>query len=182
MKPLLYATGNADKFRQAQHVCKPAGIILLQDSLEVPEIQGEDAQAIARDKAEKAFAKFQKPLLISDDSWSVHGLKGFPGPYMKSVGGWFGLEDWLNLTSNLEDKRVTVNQIVIYQDATIQQLFSREVKGLLLVTARGNSINPFDQIVSFDNGKNSVAELHAQDISAISHLPSVWQDFAAWYA
>lgn len=182
MKPLLYATGNTDKFRQAQYVCQPAGIVLAQDRLEVPEIQGEDAQVIASDKAEKAYAKFQQPLLISDDSWHIHGLKGFPGPYMKSVCGWFSLDDWLNLTSTLDDRRVTLRQIVVYQDANEQRLFSCEVEGILLTTARGESTSPFDQIVSFDNGAHTVAELHSQGISAIGHLPSVWHDFAGWYA
>jgi XTP/dITP diphosphohydrolase len=182
MQPLLYATGNVDKFRQARHVCQPAGIQLIQDSLEVPEIQGEDVELIARDKAHKAYAKFQKPVLISDDSWAIHGLNGFPGPYMKSVSTWFTLQDWLNLTSSLNDRQVTLCQIVVFQDSTQQKLFSCEVSGLLLTEARGKSSNPYDSIISFDNGANSVAEMHSLDKSAIGHLPSVWHGFIEWHS
>lgn len=182
MQPLLYATGNSDKFRQAQNVCDQAGITLVQDGLEVPEIQGEDPEVIARDKAEKAYAKFQKPVLISDDSWLIHGLKGFPGPYMKSVSSWFTLEDWLNLTQHLSDRQVTLRQMVVYQEKNdTQTLFSCDVTGLLLTGARGESSNPYLRIVSFDDGAHSMAELHAQNVSAIAHLPSVWHDFAKWY-
>lgn len=182
MQSLLYATGNVDKFRQAKHVCQPAGIQLIQDSLEVPEIQGEDAELIARDKAQKAYDKFRKPIVISDDSWAIHGLNGFPGPYMKSVGTWFTLQDWLNLTHDLSDRRVTLRQMVVYQTENEQRVFSCEVSGQLLSDARGESSNPYDSIVSFDNGANSVAEIHALDKSATGHLPSVWHHFAEWYS
>lgn len=182
MRPLLYATGNTDKFRQAQLVCSQAGIELIQDSLEVPEIQGEDPEVIARDKAQKAFAKFQKPVIVSDDSWQVHGLRGFPGPYMKSVSKWFSVDDWLNLTRPLTNKQASVRQIVVYQDQAGQQLFSLELPAVLIDEARGSSHNAFDCITSFDNGAHTVAEVNSQGRSALGHLPSVWHDFAEWYS
>jgi inosine/xanthosine triphosphate pyrophosphatase family protein len=148
----------------------------------VPEIQGEDSELIARDKANKAFAKFQKPVVISDDSWSVPGLNGFPGAYMKSVNDWFTVDDWLNLTRPLTDRRIMLTQIVVYQDADGQQLFSCDIKGILLPEARGKSPYPHSEITSFDGGQTSNAEHHERGQSSASHLPNVWHDFAEWYS
>lgn len=182
MNNVLYATGNDVKFRQANDVCKSFNLTLVQDKLDVPEIQGEDSEIITRDKAEKAYAMFKKPVVISDDSWSIPGLNGFPGAYMKSVNEWFTVDDWLNLTRTLTDKRVVLRQIVIYQDADGQKLFSCDIEGVLLSEPRGKSIYPHSYIVSFDGGKTSNAEHHERNTSSVSHLPNVWHDFAEWYS
>jgi non-canonical purine NTP pyrophosphatase (RdgB/HAM1 family) len=183
MSEVLYASGNKVKFRQAQEVCKTFGITLIQDSLNVPEIQGEIAEPIARDKAEKAFAKFQRPVIISDDSWIIPGLNGFPGAYMKSVNDWFTVGDWLHLTRPLKDRRIILRQIVVYQDENGQHLFSCNIEGIILLEARGDSADrPSSAITSFDNGKHSNAEFEERSESPTANLPSVWHDFAEWYS
>lgn len=85
MKELLYVTGNTEKVGVANSFCAPHQIKLIQLQLDIDEIQGEDSEIISLDKARKAFAEIGKPLVISDDSWSITGLNGFPGPYMKSI-------------------------------------------------------------------------------------------------
>jgi XTP/dITP diphosphohydrolase len=183
MKELTYITGNAVKFRQAVMTCEPLGITLVQQSgLDIPEIQAESGEVIACDKAAKAFATLQKPLVVSDDSWTIPGLKGFPGPYMKYVNDWFTIDDWLNLTRNLTDRRIILQQIVVYHDANGQQVFSEDIAGILLTEPRGNSPYPHSAITSFDDGEHSNAEYHEKGESAAAHHPNPWHKFAAWYS
>lgn len=80
MKPLLFATGNNVKFRMATETCKRYGLELQQISLDLPEIQAHDGETVARDKALRVFEELQKPIIVSDDSWLIPGLKNFPGP------------------------------------------------------------------------------------------------------
>jgi XTP/dITP diphosphohydrolase len=180
MKPILYATGNAIKFQLAQHVCSTYNIQLEQIALDVPEIQSEQGEPVARDKAEKAFAKFGKPVVVSDDSWMIPGLKNFPGPYMKSMNDWFTPDDWLRLTSVLEDRRVILRQIVVYQDSDVQKLFFTDIEGEMLREARGKSPFAHATITSFD-GKQSNAEYHERGENAAQNRPTSWHDFAEWY-
>ena len=182
MYEILYATGNNIKFHQGQLVCKRYNIHLLQNELDVPEIQSEDGVLIARDKAEKAFAKLQKPVIISDDSWSIPALKGFPGAYMKSMNHWLSVEDWLRLTQPLEDRRIILRQIVVFQDTDVQKVFSCNIEGVLLTEPSGKSIFPHAHIVSFDGGKHSTAEFHERNESAAQHHRSVWDDVGEWYS
>jgi non-canonical purine NTP pyrophosphatase (RdgB/HAM1 family) len=182
MSRVLYATGNADKFRQAQHTCSEAGgITFIQKRLEVPELQSEDAADIARDKATKAFEIFQEPVVVSDDSWSIPGLNGFPGPYMKYMNDWLGINDWLNLTVPLADRRIVLRQYVAYRDKSAEKIFYCDIEGTLLTESRGKSKYPHTTLVSFDGGKLTNAEYHEQGRSATAHLPNVWHQFAAWY-
>lgn len=85
MKPILFVTSNPVKFKTAQNICSKAGLTLTNLSMDIPEIQAESGEIVARDKALRVYEELKQPILISDDSWMIPGLKGFPGPYMKSV-------------------------------------------------------------------------------------------------
>jgi len=180
MKPILYATGNAIKFHLAQHVCKDFGIELEKTTLDIPEIQSEQGEPVARDKAEKAFAILGEPVVISDDSWMIPALKNFPGPYMKSMNDWFTSEDWLRLTSTLDDRRIILRQIVAYQDGGGQKLFYTDIEGVMLREARGKSPFAHATITSFD-GQQSNAEYHERGENAAQNRPTAWHDFGEWY-
>ena len=81
MKHIHFVTGNQNKFDTAQRILRESGTVLTQHELDIDEIQSEQAEEIALDKAQKAYYALQKPLFISADSWSIVGLRGFPGPY-----------------------------------------------------------------------------------------------------
>jgi XTP/dITP diphosphohydrolase len=181
--PLLYATGNPTKFRTAVKICETYGVALEQASLEIPEIQDDDGEIIARDKALRIFEQLQKPVVITDDSWLIPGLKGFPGPYMKYVNHTFTAEDWLRLTLPLTDRRIILRQAVVYQDKGQQQLFRLDVEALLLKDIRGICEFPHASLVSFDGGKTSAAEHISQARSALgdSEHQTSWHDFCEWY-
>jgi inosine/xanthosine triphosphate pyrophosphatase family protein len=181
MRELLYVTGNAVKFLQAQTVCEPLGITLRQTGLKIHEIQAENGEPVACDKASKAFADLQKPLVISDDSWNIPGLKGFPGPYMSSINKWFTPRDWLRLTNDLADRTIILHQIVVYQDDKVQKVFAVDMPGILLHEARGKSPYAHSTITSLDGGKHSDAEYHERNESATPTHRTAWHEFADWY-
>lgn len=181
MRDIIYATGNKAKYQQAIQVCQPAGVVLIQEGLNVPELQSDDATVIARDKAAKAFDRFQQPVVVTDDSWIIPGLGGFPGPYMKYVNDWFTVDDWLNLTRPLTDRRIILRQVIAYSDGQQEKVFECDLEGILLTEARGESAYPHTHIISFDGGKQTNAEYHARHESATAHLRNVWHEFVDWY-
>lgn len=170
------------KFRQAETTCAEFSILLKQAALDVPEIQADRGEDIARDKARQAFEKCAQPVVVSDDSWIIPGLNGFPGPYMKYMNDWLKADDWLNLTRTLADRRVILRQCVAYYDATGPKIFNCDLEGVLLRQPRGTpEPYPHSTLVSFDGGKTSTAEHHQRDLSSTAHMPNVWHDFADWY-
>jgi len=181
MKELVYVTGNQIKFIHALAICDKTDLKLTQTELDIQEIQAETGEPIARDKAEKAFKTLNAPLVVSDESFMIPGLKGFPGPYMKYLNDWFTANDWLRLTSSLTDRRVIKRQIVVYQDAHTQKLFASDTPALLLAEARGKSPYTYSTIISYDGGKTSGAEHHEQGKSATENIHGPWHEFATWY-
>ena len=184
MAPLIFATGNNLKFITALHTCQKHGIELAQRKADIPEIQSEDPEVVALNKAAGAYELFKSPVVITDDSWAMSGLRGFPSVYMHSINAWFTPEDFLRLTLPLEDRRVTLTQYLVYADGKQQKVFSRHIPGTLLKEIRGTSEFPNHTITSLegDNGL-SIAEVTANPNHDHSTRRSaeIWHDFLAWY-
>lgn len=179
-KSVDFITTNDNKFQTAQAVCKQFGITLRRKQLDIEEIQAEDGLIIAKRKAEDAFRQHPHPLVITDDSWSIPGLRGFPGPYMKSMNGWLTTADYLRLILPLTDRRIILRQIVVYQDSGQQRVFVDDIEGILLTKARGSSPYTHFAITSFDGGKHSAAEINMSGHSAIVQHHTAWHDFSEW--
>jgi non-canonical purine NTP pyrophosphatase (RdgB/HAM1 family) len=181
MKSLVFVTGNAHKFDNGSRICNQHGIELHQKELDITEIQDNDGELVARDKAQKVYNLLQEPLIITDDSWIVPGLGGFPGVYMHAVNEWFTSEDWLRLTKDLEDRRIIMRQFLVYQDKDGQRVFVGDVLGTLLKQIQGASNHPNLSIIAFDNSGFSVAEQRARGESLTGANATVWHEFAPWY-
>jgi XTP/dITP diphosphohydrolase len=182
MKQIIFVTSNELKFKHAALTLEAFDIKLIREHMNLQEMQADSGEEIARYKAEQAFAKFKQPLVVNDDSWSIPGLNGFPGPYMKYMTDWLTPQDWLNLTQSLEDRRIILQQHAVYQDEHGQHYFYQEIEGLLLKEIRGEHYNKHLPITSFDGGKHSVAEREAGLApSAKPTNTSAWHHFGEWF-
>lgn len=184
MSSLIFATGNKEKFSIAQAACRPHGIELTQQPAEIDEVQSEDLEYIIRRKAEAAFDKFGQPVVVSDDSWSVPALNGFPGPYMKSIDHWFAPQNFLDLMARYDDRRITLIQQLAYHDGSTCRTFRNDYTGHVLGEARGNYGKPLQKVITMpgDNGL-SIAEVFDQGIShGDRKVVEGWQAFINWYA
>jgi inosine/xanthosine triphosphate pyrophosphatase family protein len=182
MRSIIFSTGNQQKFEIAHTVCVNRGLQLTQNTLDIDEIQGEDAEVIIRDKAQKAYTLLSQPVIVSDDSWNIPGLNGFPGAYMKSMDHWFRPEDFLNLTRPLKDRRIILVQMLAYQDSAHQQVFRREYTGTLLTEVHGDTGKPLQRVVAMpvDNGL-SIAEAYESGIlHAERGIAAGWNDLLDW--
>jgi len=180
MKKFLFATSNPIKVRMAENVATEFGFRVQQIDVPVLEIQDEDGEVVARDKAYKVFDKLQKPVITCDDAWLIPGLQNFPGPYMKSVNHWFTPQNWLDLTRDLADRRIILRQYVVYQDVEQQKLFFTDLEGILLKEARGNSLFPHMALTSFDGGKTSSAEVYEKTKMPTTNQRTSWHDLCEW--
>ncbi len=183
MPELTFVTGNTEKFHIAEKAFAAGGITLLQGKHDVDEIQSEDPDAIVIDKVHRAYELAQKPVVVNDDTWEIPGLRGFPGPYMKSVAHWFTAEDFLNLTRPLANRSVVLSQRIAYKDVHIQKVITLSYSGLLLREARGSYGTGWQKVITMpgDNGL-SVAEAYDNGASvADREVTEGWRAFIAWY-
>jgi inosine/xanthosine triphosphate pyrophosphatase family protein len=176
------------KFGLGKHAFAKFEIELEQIVIEIDEIQGENPELIIRDKARRAFELTHKPVVVSDDSWSIPGLNGFPGPYMKSMNHWFTPDDFVRLTRHLTDRRIYLNQFVAYQDEHETTVFSCDLSGTISKEPRGNYGDPAMKVVQMDidEGK-TLSEVFDQGTAHSTERLSknggdVWDVLAKWYA
>lgn len=176
-----FVTSNDHKVMTATAVCQKYGVAFERKNLDLTEIQADNGEVIALGKVRQAYEACQSPVAITDDSWLVYGLNGFPGPYMKYINQWFTPDDFLRLTKDLKDRRITLRHIIVYKDASEEKVFSVDIDGVLLAEVRGSSVIPHFALVSFDGGKRSVAEAEAaDDAAALVNHPNAWDQLCEW--
>ncbi len=95
---LLVVTSNPNKADEIRSYF--GGEIEVEDvRLECPECRHDDVAEIARYKAEFAWEKLKRPLIVDDTAFCIHSLSGFPGPYAAYVFYKIGNEGILRLTA-----------------------------------------------------------------------------------
>lgn len=163
---IIFATTNDLKYDIARHVADDLGVELERRQIDIAEIQGEDGDEIIRDKVLKAYEAIGEPVVVSDDSWSILGLNGFPGAYMKSMNHWFTTQDFINLTAPLADRRVVLTQRLAYHDGTETIIISEDTQGSLLAEPKGHDDkSPNYTIITMDGDNGlSVAEVMQQGL------------------
>lgn len=185
MQTLYFASSNEDKLKIARAACKKAQVPLEQVIIDINEIQGEEAEAIVKAKARAAFEILQKPVMVSDDTWSIPSLNGFPGAYMKSINHWFSTNDFLRLLDGIKQRDAYLFQYLAYYDGVEVTMFSNTLHGTILNEDRGTENDiPWRSIISMDgDGGLSLSEVMRQKDGTTIHKdrPDVWQEAATWY-
>jgi non-canonical purine NTP pyrophosphatase (RdgB/HAM1 family) len=188
MNTVYFATGNKEKMLIAQTVCSKFGIRVEQAAIEIDEMQGEDPVAIVKDKVQSAYDGLSKPIIVSDDSWDIPALNGFPGPYMKSINKWFKSEDFLRLMNGVQDRAIILHQYLAYYDGSTMQVFKNDIPGKIINEARGKnerSPNMTVTVLDHDNAK-TIAEVFEQGEKAVVERylsrRDAWHEFAEWFS
>jgi non-canonical purine NTP pyrophosphatase (RdgB/HAM1 family) len=99
---LLFVSSNTHKFKEAKEILNSFGISIQFFKLNLVEIQSNSIREIAIKKAQDAFSKCKKPLIIEDDGLNIDSLDGFPGPYSSYVQKTIGNKGILNLLKKIE--------------------------------------------------------------------------------
>lgn len=183
---LLCATSNSMKFGLGQQMCRRHDIELEQIVVEIDEIQGEDAELILQHKARAVFERLQRPVIVTDDSWRIPALNGFPGPYMKSMNHWFTPDDFLRLMNGISDRSIVLEQRIAYIDEAELVTFEHDTQGKLAQKPSGNSDIPITRLVQLgiDDGL-TMAEVYERGLEhqpiRIDNMSVAWLEFAKWY-
>ena len=187
MNSIYFASSNQEKIQIAQTVCAEANISVQPIGLEIDEIQGEDSEAIVRDKVRRAYEQVDRPVIVTDETWDIPSLRGFPGAYMKSINQWFMSRDFLRLMQGITDRRIVLCQYLAYTDGVLTKVFRNDMPGQIINEARGtNDKSPSMTVIALDcdNGK-TIAEVFEQGTDAViarhKNQPDVWHEFLSWY-
>lgn len=182
MTTILFATGNDRKITEATKTLAPYGITVEPIKVAIDEIQHHDPAEITKAKARAAYAATGRPVVVSDTSWAIPALGGFPGGYMKDVSIWWTADNWLDIMRSQTDKRILCLEHVAYCDGTEVQHFEQRYEGRFVDEARGreHDAEAFERVVILYGVKTMAEQLADGDIASAGEELGHWQQFGQW--
>jgi XTP/dITP diphosphohydrolase len=182
MTEILFATANERKIREATNTLEAYSITVKPTVVEINEIQHHDPAEITKAKARAAFALLQLPVVVSDSSWAIPALGGFPGGYMKDVNIWWSEQDWLNIMAPHTDKTIILQEHLAYCDGDKLVHFSHDYTGTFLDAPQGSRLSKnesFERVASLHAGLSLAQEQEAA-INGEKKQLAHWQKFGKW--
>jgi len=182
-RSLIYATGNDNKFYEAANIAKKFDVKLVQKVVAIDEIQHHEAIEITKAKARDMWDVLKQPVVVTDHSWEIPALGGFPGGYMKDITSWLSTQDFLLLMSDKKDKRIYLKEIVAYCDGDTLEVFAHKRQGHFVDEPKGSSPPSFSRVVEMEGEGMTIAEVFDKgnwDTDFPDRYKS-WYDFYEWY-
>ena len=184
MTTILFATGNSRKITEAAATLAPFDITVEPVRVQIDEIQHHDPTEITKAKARAAYAAAGKPVVVSDTSWAIPALGGFPGGYMKDVSIWWNADNWLDIMRSQADKRILCLEHVAYYDGNELQHFVQQYEGRFIDEARGrvDDAEAIERVVILYGNKTMAEQLADGDIASAGEELGHWLQFGEWFA
>lgn len=159
-------TGNEGKAREYESLL---GIKVTAVKEDLIEIQDLDVVKVVGRKAEDAYSKVQRPVLVDDTGLTLSEWNGLPGALV----AWFleavGPQGILKMAANMTDRRTTVTTAIGYADETGVQVVTGTLKGTLTTELRGSGGFGYDPVFVPDGHDRTFAEMSSAEKNEVSH-------------
>lgn len=114
MKKVKYVTGNWAKILSARQILEPLGFEVEQIKMEVPEIQDDEIENVAKYSAKWASEKLECSVIKNDSGLCIEALNGFPGTYTHYVDDTLGEDGILKLLDGVENRNAYFVEVLAY--------------------------------------------------------------------
>jgi len=184
--PFVLVTGNPGKLAEARRLARSAtGRELAGVALDLPEIQSLDYEAVLRAKADEAWRRIGRPLVVEEAGLGLAAMNGFPGPLIKWMLDAVGAEGIARAPEALGDPRAVARCLLLYRDGERTVLARGETAGRLVLPSRGERGFGWDPVFLPDDGTGeswggrTFGELSDDGKDAISHRGRAWRALLA---
>jgi non-canonical purine NTP pyrophosphatase (RdgB/HAM1 family) len=167
LEDLVFVTSNTGKLQEAEAVL---GRRLDHCALDLPEIQTLDLEEVVQGKAQTAWERLRRPVLVEDTSLELAGLGGFPGPLIRWLLVSVGPEGICTIAHSFDDVRATARCLICATDGTTEVFGEGAVEGTIAPSPRGDGGFGWDStFVPSDGGGRSYGEMSEDEKNSISH-------------
>ena len=175
---LTMVTSNANKAREAEAFFG-GSVTINHVALDIPELRSDDVTTIARAKAQYAYDRFHRPLIVDDTAFSIDALNGFPGPYAAYVLSTIGNPGILKLMEGRENRSARFTTAIAFADESGIEVFPGTIEGKIIHGTRGTGGFGYDPI--FEVEGRTLAEMPLEEKSVISHRARALASFRDWF-
>ena len=176
---LFFVSSNENKFQEAERILSNSGVQINLFKTTLEEIQSNNLNDIAEQKAINAYDLIQKPVIIEDDGLFINSLNGFPGPYSSYVYDTIGNEGIIKLLENSEIRDAKFVSIIAYcdNDSSVK-LFESSIPGKISPTIETGRWG-YDPI--FIPAGESKTYANVSDKDKFSHRSVSLKKFSSWF-
>lgn len=171
--PFVLVTGNPGKAAEARLAL---GRDLETIDLDLPEIQSLDYLEVLRAKADEAWRRVGRPLVVEEAGLDLAALNGFPGPLVKWMLQATGAEGISRAAASLENIRASARCFLLYKDGDREVIAEGRTEGTLALPGRGAHGFGWDPIFLPEGSDLTFAELTGEAKNAVSHRGKAWRD------
>lgn len=173
--PFVLVTGNRGKIAEARLAL---GADLEAIELDLPEIQSGDYLEVLRAKADEAWRRLGRPLVVEEAGLDLAALNGFPGPLVKWMLQAVGAEGIARTAAALEDVRAAARCFLLFKDGDREVVAEGRTEGTLVLPARGTHGFGWDPVFQPEGSRLTFAELTGVKKDAVSHRGKAWREMA----
>lgn len=174
---VLFVSSNKHKFNEAKNILGKNKINLGFSKDSLREIQADSIKEIAAQKADDAFRRIHKPVIVEDAGLFIDSLNGFPGPFSAYVFKTIGNSGILRLVKS--NRKARFESVVAYCDNKYGVvLFSAKVDGKISKISKGKGWG-YDPIFIPKGETKTYAMLSNKN--ELSHRYKSLKKFANWF-
>lgn len=170
--PFVLVTGNRGKLAEARLA---TGLALEAVELDLPEIQSLDLLEVLRAKAEEAWRRLRRPLVVEEAGLELAALNGFPGPLVKWMLEAVGPEGLSRTARALGDARATACCALLCKEGEREIVAEGRTEGTLVLPARGRHGFGWDPVFQPDGETRTFSEMTDLEKLAVSHRGKAWR-------
>ncbi len=164
---IAFVTSSPHTHREAEAILETP---LERVALDLPEPQGLDVVAVAREKARAAHRLLGRPVLVEDTALELAALGGFPGPLVRWLLEAAGPGAIARLLDAFPDRAARARCVAVVWDGTRERLGVGVVEGTIAGEPRGAEGFGWDVVFAPDwAGGRTYAELPPAEKNARSH-------------
>jgi non-canonical purine NTP pyrophosphatase (RdgB/HAM1 family) len=169
----VLVTGNRGKLTEARRIC---GLELEAVEIDLPEIQSLDLAEVLRAKADEAWRRLERPLIVEETGLELDALNGFPGPLVKWLLESVGPEGIARMAASLGETRATARCALLLRDEGGEVTGEGIAPGELVGPPRGEGGFGWDPVFRPLDSERTYAELGAEIKDRIGHRGRAWRD------
>lgn len=172
--PWVFVTGNEDKRREAERIL---GGRLETVSIDLPEIQSADVIEVLQFKAEEAWSRLKRPVVVEETGLELACMNGFPGPLVKWMLEAVGDEGIARVAIQAGEPQVVARCAVMLRDGRHRLIAQGATVGRLVLPPRGEHGFGWDPVFEPDGLEKTYAELGDEVKDQIGHRGRAWRQF-----
>jgi non-canonical purine NTP pyrophosphatase (RdgB/HAM1 family) len=168
----VLVTGNPGKRREAEEVLGRAVSCV---ELDLPELQSDRLEEVLQAKAEEAWQRLRRPVVVEDTGLELDTLGGFPGPLVKWMLRAIGAEGIARIAIERGEPGAVARCMLMLRDGGGCVLAEGSTRGVLVLPGRGEGGFGWDPVFQPEGETRTYGELPAALKSEIGHRGRAWR-------